>query len=531
MTMKRASMLLAAGLAVAACQLDPRAGETQGDTGDDSPPDGNKSPVLTLTQSQYDEKLAKDVKEQLNKIEEGKAAARRDAILSIANLLAPGDTELKAKAEKAVADETVTIDAFRKEAREHVADKSKPVANVTVGIDGQDKLNAAVTLSVVCGGDPALVQAIDRNDERSARVASGLGFGSVADFRNAHRTLMSSGMHSRKLSQLLGFTIAESHRMRYFQADVNEQFRMLATHGTSHFPALLENIANKTVLGTMALATTTWQNWCGIASTSDFKDAAIVSLSNLQMLAKVPEYGLPEMLFGSDRGVKNRVYKYMGKVAFTIESLRNDDKGALTLYPRIAALAAAHGPEALVCGMVNNGESEVFQGDTAVVVSTTRGNKLSTAALTPDSAELADIAISDQVDFGEGKMPIAVEGAFLLVPPKLKGVAARIYNDNVNWAYSGTSGDKPSNQMKGRLRPMVSPYFGGKVSGGSDTRWSVVADPAMAPAIVISFLDGQQVPTYTPVDMGTSTMIGGELMFAYGAAYAHPEAIVQNPGA
>lgn len=525
--------MFAAGVACAACQLKPDAEPTQGDTGADpkANADGGET-VLQITQAEFDATVDKRVDERLAQREQAAAAKRKADILGVAALLAPDDADLKAKAEKAAADSTISIEAFRKEARDHLADKSKPVAGLRLVIDAQDKLNEAVALSVVMAGDTRLESAAENGGDTGDRVARRLGFENVAAFRKAHATLQSSGMKARKLSQILGFTVAESHRTRYWEASIPEQFRMLAAHGTGHFPAVLENIANKSIAGAMALAQVTWREWCAKGEANDFREASIVNLSNFRQLSKVEEFGIPELLFGSDRGMKLRVYKYMGKLAFTIEMLRNDDKGALTQLPRLAAMAASHGPEALVCNLVNNAQTLTFQPDGVAVVHTDRGNLLTGAALTPDSAEAADLAMSDQVDFGDGKMPIRGEAAFVLVPPKLKGAAQRVYSEQKNWTYNGTSGDKPDNIMKGKLKPIVSPYFSAKNSAGngSDTRWTVLGNPNVAPAIVINFLDGKEEPSYEPVDFGTNTMIGGELMFAFGADFANVEAINQNNG-
>ena len=524
-------LMIAAGVACAACQLDPLAGATQGDT--DKNTNTGEDTVLQIPKADFDATVNRSVDERLAQRALAESAKRKADIMGIAALLAPDDADLKAKAEKAVVDTSISIEAFRKEARDHMAEKSKPVADIRMGLDGQDKLNEAVTLSLVMAGDKRIETAAETGGDTGDRVARRLGFENVAAFRRAHATLQSSGMQARKLSQILGFTVAESHRRRYWEASIPEQFRILGAHGTGHFNNVLENIAKKSIGGAMALAPVTWRKWCAKGEANDFREASVVQLANMRPLSKVEEFGIPELLFGSDRGTKLRVWKYMGQLAFTIEMMRNDDKGALTQLPRLAALAASHGPEILACNLINNAQSILYQVDQAAVVSADRGNLLTGAALTPDSAEAADTAMSDQVDFGDGKMPIAGEAAMVLVPPKLWGAATRVYTESKNWTYNGTSGDKPDNIMKGKLLPIKSSYFSAKnVAGnGSDTRWSVVSDPSVAPAIAINFLDGQEEPTYEPVHFGTNTMIGGELMVAFGADFANVEAINQNNGA
>jgi hypothetical protein len=532
--MRTARMLLVASCSLAGMLLDPKAGESQGATDDQA------EGTLTLTRDQFQAEVRKaaaaQVQDELKKAKEAEASERIKEIRFIAATLAPHDKELKAKAEAAVADANVTVEAFRAAARDHMIEAHKPVGvlGFSVGIEEQDKLNDAVALAVIGHGDPSIRQAIESGGDGGARVARAVGFDTPAQFASAMRTLDASGLRSRKLSQLLGYCVNASDRARYFQSGSDEQFRMLANHGTSNFQALLENIANKEVAGAAALQQVTYTQWCRIGSARDFRDQSVVTLSNFEQLKEVREFGIPDNIFMKDRGVKSRAVKYMANIGLTIEALRNDDVGALVEMPRLAAMMGELAPEAMACRMINEAQSTSFTPDGVSVVASARGNLNASggaSALTPAAAEATYQKMLEVSDFGEGAAPIAVTPRFLLVPPSRWGAADRLFRSDNDWSNTVSQGDKPINTMKGRLTPIVSAYFGAKFgSSGSDTRWTVIADPVLMPVIQINFLDGRRTPTYSPKNFGTNTIIGGELMMAFGATFVHPEAVSQNDG-
>ena len=110
---------------------------------------------------------------------------------------------------------------------------------------------------------------------------------------------------------------------------------------TSDFPAILENIAVKSLRDAYELAPRTFLTLGRQTSIPDYREVSRVQLSDSPQLDKVLEGG--EYTYGTvgEAAEKYRLFKYGKVLAITREAIVNDDLNALGRLPAMMGAAAA----------------------------------------------------------------------------------------------------------------------------------------------------------------------------------------------
>jgi hypothetical protein len=266
-----------------------------------------------------------------------------------------------------------------------------------------------------------------------------------------------------------------------------EAFKSRGMNSTSDFPILLETAMNKVLLAAYATAPDTWRDFCAVKSVSDFRSQNLYRSGSFGTLDKVGEGGeyknksIPD---GEKASIS--VETYGNIIAITRKALVNDDLGAFmdlaSQFGRSAALTIESSVYALL--LANSGLGPT-QSDSQPLFHSNRKNVGTGSAISVDAID-ADAALMAAQKDPSNNLTLDLRPSILLVPRGLLGTA-QLINDA---AYDPSASNKF--QLPNRCRGMFSKVIGTHRLSG--TRRYLLADPAIAPVIAVSFLNGQQAP-------------------------------------
>lgn len=244
------------------------------------------------------------------------------------------------------------------------------------------------------------------------------------------------------------------------------------TIGTSDFPLLLENLADKLLRADYQLAPEYWQMIARETSVVDFKEKALYQVDSVNGMKEIAEGGEIQytQLVESKQTIK--VKKYAEGIKFTREAFINDDLNAFALIPNkfVVDWNTLRGDIvwALITGNVKLADGkELFHAD---------HKNLQTANLDEAGLTAADILFMNQTGI-DGKRKIRVMPKYLIVSPNLKITAKKL----MTAITASKTGDV--NVFNGAYEPIVEPRLTG-------LDWYLAADPAMIEGLYYCYLNG-----------------------------------------
>jgi len=116
--------------------------------------------------------------------------------------------------------------------------------------------------------------------------------------------------------------------------------RVFALHGSSDFPLLVANTANKALRAAYDMAPQTWRTWCAVGEVSDFKANSRIQTGTFNSLAEIKPGG--EYSYGSvgeEAESITAITKGKG-LSLTRQLIVNDDLGAFMSAARLMGFAA-----------------------------------------------------------------------------------------------------------------------------------------------------------------------------------------------
>ncbi len=252
-------------------------------------------------------------------------------------------------------------------------------------------------------------------------------------------------------------------------------------HGSSDFAAILENIANKSMLKGYEEAPETFDRWTGRGSASDFKIAKRVDagfFGNLDVVPEGAEYSYGTM---SDRGVPVMIATYGKMFAITRQAVINDDLSVLGRTPRKMGAAAKRTIGTLVYGVLIN--NPTFADGTALFHAD--HNNLGTAgAPSIASFEEAEKGMMEQRD------PDQIAEALNITPAYVIGGGGTKYG--IRKVLTSTSDpDAKHTGVPNTVQGMAEHVVEARIRDGS---YFFAADPAAADTIEVTYLDGNDQP-------------------------------------
>lgn len=255
------------------------------------------------------------------------------------------------------------------------------------------------------------------------------------------------------------------------------------THTDADFPALLANIAEKTLLKGWEQADETYDKWTVPGSLTNFQPSKRVDLNTFGALPEVPPGA--EYTYGTigDRGETIQLASYGQLFSITRHAIINDDLNAFTRIPMRMGRAAKRTIGNLVYAVLTGNPT---MSDGVTLFHANHGNLLTASAINTPNTDAMRVAMAKQKDNGN---TLNIKLGYLLVPVGLGGTARQVANSEFEVGASTKNNTVP-NYMRGLFETIED----ARLDDNSATAWYGVANPALFDTVEVAYLDGQQSP-------------------------------------
>lgn len=366
--------------------------------------------------------------------------------------------EAKALRDRAVADTTFTVAAFKAELLEVNAKGTEPIA----------------------GGYVATIE--DEGDKRRTAIRGALeSRAGLAknDTANPYR----------------GHTLAEVARMCLVQAGVRDvpgdKMSMIAlafTHSTSDFPLLLANVANKAMMKGYDEADETFQTWTTSGSLPDFKVQSTVDLGSFPALRTVAEGGEYKMITIGERREQRVLATYGERFMISRQAIINDDIDAFSRIPRKMGRAAIRTVGNLAYAVLTGNPN---MADGVALFHATHSNLYAAAVPSTAAIDGMRVLMARQKDVGQTTGSLNIRMKYLLVPITLEGAAKVVRDSQVEVLGTTTKNNTVPNSVAGSFEVVSD----ARLDDASTSVYYGAADPTMHDTVVVDYLDGVSTPT------------------------------------
>lgn len=262
----------------------------------------------------------------------------------------------------------------------------------------------------------------------------------------------------------------------------NMELARAAINSTSTFPAIMSNLANKSVMVGFNEAETTYQIWAGKGSNRDFKEAARYALSEAGNLELVPEGGQFKQDSLGEASARTKVATYGKLFSLTRQAIINDDLGLFSKIATKYGSAAKRLVNKMVYAQLTG---NVKMQDNVALFDAKHGNVAGTGeALSVKAIAKAITAMRRQKDI-TGEATLNITPKYLVVPPELEMTAYQIVNSTaaVDGVNSGVA-----NPYKGRFIVVTDAEL------TDPDAWYLVADATQHDTIDVTYLNGVETP-------------------------------------
>jgi len=260
--------------------------------------------------------------------------------------------------------------------------------------------------------------------------------------------------------------------------------RILGMHGTSDFPQIVIDAANKLLRQAYEVFPSQWRAFTEVVSARDFKTQHRTQLGEAPNLEPTNEHG--EFRYGTLTDAEETyALETVGKaIAFTRRLLINDDQRALDRMPRLWANAAARHEADTVWGILTGNPA---MGDGNNLFSAPHGNSFTQALDLPALTEARRLL---RVQKGlDGQEHLNLAPVWIVGPPSLETTIDQLIAP-VNQVTFASSGEPFVNPFSGGLRKIIEP----RLEDASATAWYLVASLEQTDMIEAAFLEGEEGP-------------------------------------
>jgi len=269
---------------------------------------------------------------------------------------------------------------------------------------------------------------------------------------------------------------------------------------TSDFPAILANVANKTLRQGYESYPRTFQPFCRQMTAADFKPINRVMLADAPSLQKLNEKGEYHRALLTDNNISYALATYGEIVALTRKVIINDDLQAFTRVPALLGVAAARLESDTVWAIITSNPAAIYAGDKAATAlfAAAHNNLLSGSGSSIDPTVNGGTPAGTGPLFalGEGRKamrqqkgpqgtPLNLVPRFIAVPTALETYALQLVYP-INIASATATAVVP--EWVRSLVPIVEP----RLDAASPTGWYLIADPAQIDTVEYCYLEGQQ---------------------------------------
>jgi hypothetical protein len=371
--------------------------------------------------------------------------------------------------------EAVRVAGFDNEVALDYIERALPLEQVREDLFRKlaEKANAAPqrsTTSVVIVQDETVTRrdfmadAIAHRMSPSTQLTEGARqFRHMSLLRMAEETLSLSGLRVRGLS--------------------NMEIASRALHTSSDFPLILAAVANKRLRAAYEGAPVTYDRWARRAPNApDFKNINVMQLGAAPDLEAVAEGG--EFKYGTlkEDGATYKVAAYGKIVAFTRQSIINDD---LRAFDRVLASFGASSRRLENRLVYKQLTSNPVMGDGVALFHADHGNLGGAAAISGTTLGEGRAAVRKQK--GLAGEDLNITPSFLLLPTDLEQLG---YQYTSSQYVPAKPGDTNEFRAGGRtaLEPIVDPVL----DATSSSQWYLVGDSSSCDTVEYCWLDGAE---------------------------------------
>lgn len=314
----------------------------------------------------------------------------------------------------------------------------------------------------------------------------------------------------------------------------------MAGTGSSDLPAVLEDVANKSLQKGYNEAPVTWTAWMSTMEVTDFKTSNLVSMSNFGDIDDLPE-GMPfkDGKF-SDKKETVSVDTKGKKFTITRNALINDDLGALTRIPRLMTGAVARRQNkdvydlltsnSLAGPTMNEDSNSLFDATNHLNVKATSGVP-SVSSLAAADRLLMEMPLP-KPEPNSTTQYLNATGKYLITGSANMLTTNQLLNTPYDNSKSITGVYNP--YTAGQIVPVYDAYLQALLTAASKANaWYFATDPDVLETFVMAFLQGNRVPTLQGAASGVGDPLGfsWHIFLDWGIGVPDFRGIIYNDGA
>nr|WP_262504354.1 ClpP-like prohead protease/major capsid protein fusion protein [Sphingobium sp. KCTC 72723] len=293
------------------------------------------------------------------------------------------------------------------------------------------------------------------------------------------------------------------------------------TQTTSDFPTLFENAIHRTLQAAYAITPDTWSRFCGTGTVTDFRDHSRYLRGSFGALDNVNESGefknkpIPDLAKEKIRATtKGNI------INLSRQAIVNDDMEVFSGLAVDLGRAAKLTIEIDVYALLN---SNPLMNDGVALFHANHGNLAGAgAAPTMASFDAIDAAMGAQKDIS-GNEYLEITPTVLLVPRGLRGAALTV--NGSEYDPDAVNKLQKPNIVKGMFSDIVATQ---RING---TAYYAFADPNVAPAIEVVFLNGVTEPFTDSQDGWRVDGVEWKVRHDYGVGAVNYRSAYKQPGA
>jgi len=297
--------------------------------------------------------------------------------------------------------------------------------------------------------------------------------------------------------------------------------RSAITQSTSDFPILFENAIHRTLQAAYTIQPDTWSRFAGTGTVTDFRAHTRYARGTFGALDNVNENGEFKNKPIPDLAKEIITAKTKGNIInLSRQAIVNDDMDVFSGLAVDLGRAAKLTIEIDVYALLN---SNPLMNDGKALFHADHGNLAASGAAPSMAAfDLIDVAMASQKDVS-GNEFIEISPSVLLVPRGLRGAAITV--NSSEYDPDAVSKLQKPNIVKGLFSDIVaSPRLTG-------TAYYAFADPSIAPAIEVAFLNGITEPYTESRDGWRVDGVEWKVRHDYGVGAVNYRPAYKQPGA
>lgn len=447
---------------------------------------------------------------------------------------------------QALADVTMTPDQFRAKLLPVIQSALPPVGalsplDISMGATGWERQSADLATNLMLQLMPRAEALVDdtsslQSIQRGEKVARALGYETAAAARVAFSKFRSAAGSSLNFQAVAEQCVEAGARGRggqrwSYSRGGNAFIEAAFSHSTSDLPALMRSTMGRTLQASMAVVDTTYQLWTGTAIANDFRAREEVRSHTITLPTQLVNGRTPKESVLADGYETLGLETIALKLSIDRKTLINDDLGGIAKQIARIGVAFELKKEIDAITALNAGTSTTLTDGTAFFHST-RGNIGSNEALSYANWLAATTAMMKKAERtrnnDNGSVYLNVAPKILFVPTTLWATANELCRSE-KLPSTGEANTNRDNIVRRRWpqEDISSPYQDNQ----STTRWYMLADPAICPAVVISYLNGNKVPIVSPISNGSALGMEWEVIHDVKADLLNPEGAYRNGSA